>query len=59
MEVLEVKCPKCESLCGVLMEERELSENTTLEGVEVECDKCGCEFSFDLAIDLLNKKTLN
>jgi hypothetical protein len=52
---LIVYCPSCDAECGVNLEERDLVEGCTTEGMECECASCGRAFIFDVYVDLLNK----
>ena len=54
MQPLEVECPECNAVCGVPVEQGELREGMTTEGFEIDC-KCGCTFTFDVYVDVMNK----
>ena len=58
MKQLDVRCPDCGDLCGVTLEMGELTEGDTSEGFEGKCD-CGCFFSFDVYVEILNKKIID
>ena len=58
MHALEVECPQCKAICGVPVEERELREGMHTEGLEIQCKSCGCDFRFDVYIDVMNKEKL-
>lgn len=55
---LIVDCPRCNEHCGVAVESSELWEGRTTECWECQC-KCGCEFTFDLYVDVSNKEIKN
>ena len=54
MGELRVRCPDCNNWCYVTLEQGDLCEGTTTVGFEWDCD-CGCCFSFDVYVDLMNK----
>ena len=56
MTLLEVECPACNEVGEVPLEDGDLAENKTTEGIECECENCGRIFSFDLRPLITNKK---
>lgn len=58
MKELRVSCPSCHKVCEVHLEEGDLEEGQTTEGFEWPCRACHTAFSFDVHVEILNKKTL-
>ena len=56
MAALKVVCPQCAKYCDVPVEDGDLTENSTTEGFEWQC-QCGCAFSFDVHVEINNKET--
>lgn len=56
MKELVVKCPQCKALCGINLVMSDLVEGYTSTFKDVFCNKCECRFSFDVYVDVLNKK---
>jgi len=52
-----VKCSDCESQCSVVIERNELEEDCITEGFQHTCP-CGCTFTFDVHVDVMNKVTV-
>lgn len=55
MARVKIYCPECSEVCVVQVEDYELGDDCQAEGFEAECN-CGCSFSFDLYLAILNKK---
>lgn len=56
MKELQIFCPRCTQRCDVNLEPGDLTENSTTEGLEWTCAKCGCDFRFDVYVDVMNKE---
>lgn len=55
MAKIKIYCPECNEICLVPVEDYELAEDSQAVGFEFQCD-CGCEFVFDLYLDVMNKE---
>lgn len=56
--VLGVYCSRCGAICWGAVEEYDLREGAQTEGFETSCESCGCEFRFDVYVDVMNKEVL-
>jgi hypothetical protein len=58
MKELIVSCPQCPHECGVNLHYGDLAENSMTEGFICICEKCGCQFRFDVYVDVMNKEKM-